>query len=96
MVNISLLVGISAVAFGVALIAYMLALRSRYHYTSALTCPKCGRPFEYKWVPGASFSALRLGRDRHLKCPLCSEWSTFNILDTRIEPPRKKAAPGPL
>jgi hypothetical protein len=94
-VDLSLLVGAPVLAIGVALIAYALALRSRYHYASALTCPKCNRQFEHRWVPGASFGALRLGRDRYLQCPLCKGWSTFDILDTRVESPRGPAAARP-
>ena len=53
-------------------------------YISLLTCPKCGKPFDYNWVPGASFSALRLGGgNRYLQCPNCHEWSTFDVRSTR-------------
>jgi hypothetical protein len=37
-------------------------------------------------VPAISFSSVRLGKDRYMRCPLCSEWSTFNIWDTRKAP----------
>lgn len=86
MVNYSVLIGAPVLIIGVVLIGYTLALRSKYHYTSRLTCPKCNQTFEYKWVPGASFSAFRLGKSRHLRCPKCHEWSTFDILDTRVTP----------
>jgi len=71
--------GVAAVALGV----YAVAMRTRYHYTSSLTCPNCQRSFEYDWVPLASFSAVRLGRSRYLQCPLCHQWATFNVLGTR-------------
>ena len=71
--------GVIIVAFGI----YVLALRSSHHYTSTLTCPKCKSAFEYKWVPLASFTSVRLGTSRYLQCPVCHEWSTFNIIATR-------------
>ena len=60
-------------------------MRSRHHYTSTLTCPKCQKTFDYDWVPMMAFNAVRLGKDRYMQCPLCHEWSTFNIWDTRKE-----------
>ncbi|MDG6985120.1 MAG: hypothetical protein JRM73_00030 [Nitrososphaerota archaeon] len=87
------LVGVPIVVVGVALIGYVFAIRSKYHYTSRLTCPKCNGAFDYKWVPGASFSTFRLGRDRYLKCPGCSEWSTFDVMSTRVGKAQKEAAP---
>jgi hypothetical protein len=95
-VDLSLLVGAPVLAIGVSLVAYAPALRSRYHYTSALTCPKCDRQFEYGWVPGASFGALRLGRGRYLKCPLCKGWSTFDVVDTRVDSLRPPGQPQPF
>ena len=74
----------------VVLVVYVVALRTRHHYTSRLTCPKCGQSFDYDWVPLASFSAVRLGTSRYLECPLCHKWSTFNIWDTRVVNPRTR------
>ncbi len=65
------------------ILIYVAAMRSRHHYTSTLTCPKCNGTFDYGWVPLASFNAVRLGHERYLQCPLCHQWSTFNIWDTR-------------
>lgn len=90
MVNLGLFVGLPILILGSVFVVYSLALRSRYHYTSSLTCPKCGRSFDYKWVPGASFSAFRLGKDRDLQCPLCKEWSTFDIRGAKVD----RASPG--
>jgi len=73
----------------VVLVAYVALLKTRHHYTSRLTCPRCGRPFDYQWVPLASFSAVRLGTSRYLQCPVCHEWSTFNIWDTRVVNPER-------
>jgi hypothetical protein len=81
MVSPIILVG--PVAVLVVILVYVWALRSRHHYTSVLTCPRCGRTFEYKWVPLVSFSAIRLATDRYMQCPLCKEWAMFNIWDTR-------------
>ena len=55
------------------------------HYTSRLTCPKCGKQFDYNWVPGGSFTAVRLGYERYLRCPHCGQRSTFDIFSTRIK-----------
>ena len=52
---------------------------------SRLACPKCGKVFDFEWVPLTSFTALRLGKGRrYMACPLCHRWSTFNIWKTRI------------
>lgn len=71
--------GISVGVIIAASIIYNFALRTSHHYVSTLTCPKCSRTFDYKWVPLASFTALRLGTSRYLQCPFCRGWSTFNI-----------------
>ena len=44
-----------------------------------LTCPECHRAFDYALVPGASLSAVRLGRSRFLACPLCHRWSVVRV-----------------
>jgi len=56
---------------------------------SHLRCPKCQREFDFDFIPGASFSAVRLGKERYMACPLCGKWSRFNLSDTMI------ARPGP-
>jgi hypothetical protein len=53
-------------------------------WKSRLTCPKCGQTFDFNYVPGASFTALRLGRSRYMACPLCHRWSVFPLSETRI------------
>lgn len=58
---------------------------------SRLRCPHCGREFDYDWVPGVAFTAVRLGKYRYMACPLCHRWATFNIYDAMV--PR---APGPV
>ncbi len=74
---------IGPVVLVVVVVLYVVALRTPHHYTSLLTCPKCNRTFDYEWVPLASFSAVRLGKERYLQCPLCHESSTFKISDMR-------------
>ncbi len=54
-------------------------------WKSALKCPKCGKEFVFEYVPGASFTAFRLGRSRYMACPICHRWSVFNLHDTRIQ-----------
>lgn len=61
---------------------------------SRLTCPKCGRTFDYDWVPGAALTAVRLGRGRYMACPICHHWSYFDMLATmRPRSPDPEAAP---
>lgn len=82
-----------AVLIPVAAIFYMLVFpRFGPHYTSKLTCPKCNRTFDYKWVPGASLTAVRLGPSRYMRCPLCHEWSDFDIVSTRVQAPSDSGA----
>jgi DNA-directed RNA polymerase subunit RPC12/RpoP len=84
MVN-PLIIVIPAIALAAAVILYILFPRFGPHYTSRLTCTKCGKTFDYNWVPGGSFSAVRLGQKRYLRCPNCHKWSTFNIWTTKID-----------
>jgi len=56
---------------------------------SRLTCSKCGRQFDYDWVPGAALFALRLGTNRYMSCPLCGAWSTFDIKSSIVSPPSR-------
>jgi hypothetical protein len=96
MISLGLVVGIvvGAIAIIVVVIVLPYALgsaRNRKYGSrgvvqhSRLTCPNCGRVFDYDWVPGAALTAVRLGKSRFMACPLCHHWSTFNIWD----------APGP-
>jgi hypothetical protein len=91
--NSSLLVGVSiaAVAVVVAVILYVVVPRYGPHYTSRLTCPNCKETFDYNWVPGGSFSAVRLGKSRYLSCPRCGKWSIFDIMATRVTSKSKGA-----
>jgi hypothetical protein len=84
---------IGPVVLVVILVVYAVALLTRHHYTSVLTCPECHGTFEYNWVPLASFSAVRLGKVRYLECPLCHKWSSLNIWDTRKKAPAKQVRP---
>ncbi|MDG6988450.1 MAG: hypothetical protein JRN21_03900 [Nitrososphaerota archaeon] len=54
--------------------------------TSHLKCKKCGVEFDYRWVLGGSFSAVRLGKSRYFRCPSCKRSSVFNIYDTKVDP----------
>jgi hypothetical protein len=53
--------------------------------TRRLKCPKCGAVFDYEFVPGASFTAVRLGTSRYMRCPVCLRFSVFPM--TGPEPP---------
>ncbi len=59
---------------------------------SRLTCSKCLQTFDYEWVPGAALTAVRLGKDRYMGCPICHKWSLFNVWDAPAPPPK---APSP-
>ena len=50
-----------------------------------VTCPKCGQTFDYEFVPGGSFSAIRLGKYRYMKCRKCGKWELFNITENLSE-----------
>ncbi|HTW39391.1 MAG TPA: hypothetical protein VMF04_00820 [Thermoplasmata archaeon] len=60
-------------------------------WTRRLRCPKCGGTFDYEFVPGASFSAVRLGTSRYLRCPLCQKFSVFSLAGP--EPPASPSSP---
>jgi hypothetical protein len=47
--------------------------------TRRLLCPKCGGSFDYEYVPGVSFTAIRLGNYRYMRCPICQKFSKFNM-----------------
>jgi hypothetical protein len=59
--------------------------------TRHLKCPKCGGEFDYEFVPGASFTAIRLGTSRYMRCPLCHKFAVFS-LKPPAEPPGSAAA----
>ncbi len=62
---------------------------------SRLTCPKCHRVFDYDWIPGASFTAVRLGTGRYMACPLCGRWSYFDLYGTLVARPPGGGAGSP-
>jgi len=83
--NIWIEIAIPIFVLLLSVIIYLLFPRVKgLHYTSILTCSKCGKQFDYHWVPGGSFSAIRLGNKRYIRCPNCHEWSTYKIKSTRI------------
>jgi hypothetical protein len=53
---------------------------------SHLVCPHCELEFDYAWLPGASFTSIRLGPLRLFNCPRCGELSLFNIWRTKVDP----------
>ena len=53
---------------------------------NTLVCPKCNRTFNYQFVPGASFTSLRLGTSRFMKCPQCGKWSVIKIISRPVLP----------
>ncbi|MGI0054568.1 MAG: hypothetical protein ACREBZ_02460 [Thermoplasmata archaeon] len=97
MVNLALWLGIGiGVVAIVVVIALLWVITRRVNrrtgdqgpvHRSRLTCPKCGKTFDYDWVVGAALTAVRLGKNRYMACPLCHHWSMFNIYDTVIPKP---------
>jgi DNA-directed RNA polymerase subunit RPC12/RpoP len=86
MADFNLTIIILTVTVAIVIIVYLVFPRIKgLHFTSRLTCPKCHKEFDYNWVPGGSFSAVRLGTNRYLRCPNCHEWSTFDIVSTQIK-----------
>ena len=78
---------IVAVIIAVIAIIFVLAPRlSGIVQLSHLKCTKCGTEFDYAWIPFVSFTSVRLGISRYLRCPVCTKWSVFNIWDTRVDP----------
>jgi hypothetical protein len=89
-------IGGVAVVIGIVVWTAMLRRGRRLGTTglvqrSRLTCPKCGQPFDYDYVVGASFSAVRLGTSRYMSCPLCHKWSVFDLYGTMV--PRTPSPP---
>lgn len=76
----------------VIIIAVVLMQRSRGStingpvQLSHLKCPKCNAEFDYAYLPGASFTSVRLGGSRFLQCPVCRKWSVFNISANQVDP----------
>ena len=80
---------VAVVVLGVIIIYLALARRSAVKgpiQLSHLKCPKCNVEFDYAYLPGASFTSIRLGSSRFLSCPNCHKWSVFNIWNTRVDP----------
>ncbi len=46
---------------------------------SIVECPHCHYRFNYEFIPGASFTSIRLGPARIFKCPNCKELHKFYI-----------------
>ena len=56
-------------------------------WTRPLRCPKCGGEFDYEFVPGASFTAIRLWNARYMRCPLCHEFALFKMSQSDLDGP---------
>jgi hypothetical protein len=54
--------------------------------TSIVECPHCHYRFNYEFIPGASFTSIRLGPARIFKCPNCKELHKFNITHFGTDP----------
>ena len=78
---------IIAVIIAAIAIIFVLAPRlSGIIQLSHLKCKKCGTEFDYAWIPGISFTSVRLVNSRYLMCPVCRKWAVFNIWNTKVDP----------
>ena len=81
---------ITAVIIAVLVTLFIFALTRVAHspgilQLSHLKCKKCGTEFDYAWIPGVSFTSVRLGPSRWFRCPVCRKFSVFDIWDTRVD-----------
>jgi hypothetical protein len=76
-------VGVVLLVYGLASLRNQRTGRRGVGQHSHLTCPKCQGSFDYDWIPGVSFTAVRLGKYRYMACPLCHQWSLFDVWDAR-------------
>jgi hypothetical protein len=44
-----------------------------------MLCLKCDQIFDYEYFRGVSVTALRFGSTRYMRCPLCGQYSRFNM-----------------
>ena len=76
----------TAVILAALIIQFVFTKTKGLHRTSKLVCPKCHQAFIYDWIPGGSFTAVRLGNNnRYMRCPKCHKWSLFDVGSTRIK-----------
>lgn len=54
--------------------------------TSILECNKCRFRFNYRFIPGASISAMRLGTSRYMRCPKCNRFGLFSLMRFGTDP----------
>lgn len=59
-------------------------------------CPKCNGIFAYSYIPGGSFSAVRLGPYRYMKCQKCGRWALFDITSGTDKRTRRQIGIGAL
>ena len=53
---------------------------------STVKCSNCHNKFNYEFIGGASFHAIRLWNRRIFKCPICKALRSFNIADRGSDP----------
>jgi hypothetical protein len=61
--------------------------------TRRLRCPHCQGEFDYDFVPGMSFTAVRLGTSRYMRCPLCRRFGVFPLFGSKAD--GSAPVPGP-
>lgn len=56
--------------------------------STAVACPSCGYRFNYRFVPGVSVTAVRVGAGRGFRCPHCGARALFRLDGTPPDPTR--------
>ncbi len=49
---------------------------------SHLKCPKCGKEFDYAFIPMVSMTSVRMGKSRYLRCPYCKDLGNFALTNS--------------
>ncbi|HXY74074.1 MAG TPA: hypothetical protein VEH58_02000 [Dehalococcoidales bacterium] len=53
---------------------------------SHVVCPYCSLEFDYAWIPGVSFTDVRMFKKRIFYCPGCKKCLEYNVFDSRVDP----------
>jgi hypothetical protein len=93
--DVALIVALVIAGVALVLVGILLAIaRARNRRTggsgfvqhSRVTCPHCGQSFDYTWIPGVSFTAVRLGPTRYMRCQICHRWGMFDVYGAPAPP----------
>lgn len=94
MAGIGVYIGAAALAL-VFLLLVVLYARARHRgiQEGATRVVRCGQGhlFTTTWIPGASFKAVRLGRERYQRCPVGNHWTLVRTVDPATLTPADRA-----